>query len=178
MLVQDIRVSATSDDAEENSSGTVNLHHASIELVYDRNNQVVGIRFTKVQVPRGATILYAYVQFQSEGINSQATTLRITGQAVDNAQTFKNTKRNISSRERTQNSSLWAPLEWLVIDEAGDKQRTSDLSSIIQEIIDRSGWSAGNSMVIIFDGTGVRTAWSYDGRSSNAPVLHVEYLLP
>ena len=178
MLVQNIRVSVGSDDAEENNSGTVNIPHGTIELVFDRNNQIVGIRFTNVQVPHGATILYSYIQFQAETTNSQLTTLTITGQAADNPLTFKNSKRNISSRGRTQNSTSWSPVEWMVINEAGDNQRTSDLSSIVQEIIDRPGWSQGNSIVIIFEGSGVRTAWSFNGLPAGAPLLHIEYLLP
>jgi hypothetical protein len=36
----------------------------------------------------------------------------------------------------------------------------------------------GNSLVIIITGTGERSAESYDGRPSGAPLLHVEYHSP
>ena len=36
----------------------------------------------------------------------------------------------------------------------------TDLSAIIQEIIDRPGWYAGSSMVFLFEGNGTRTAVS------------------
>jgi len=49
---------------------------------------------------------------------------------------------------------------------------------VIQEIVDRGGWAGGNSLVIIISGTGERVAESYDGASSAAPLLHVEYIAP
>jgi PKD repeat protein len=59
--------------------------------------------------------------------------------------------------------------------EAGANQRTPDLAAVIQEIVNRSGWASGNALAIIVTGTGHRTAWSYNGNASLAPLLHVEY---
>src|SRR5439155_3632165 len=73
----EVRVSASSDDAEEQSSGTVSLTSSDLELVYDGNNQTVGMRFTGVNIPRGATIVNAYVQFQVDETNSEPTALTI-----------------------------------------------------------------------------------------------------
>jgi hypothetical protein len=60
--------------------------------------------------------------------------------------------------------------------EAGPDQQTPNIASIIQEIVNRPGWSSGNSIVIIVTGTGERTAESYDGNPNGAPLLHLEYL--
>ena len=49
---------------------------------------------------------------------------------------------------------------------------------MIQEIVDRPGWSGGNDLAIIFTGTGTRTAESYNGKASAAPLLHVLYQAP
>lgn len=59
--------------------------------------------------------------------------------------------------------------------EVDPDQRTPDLSSIVQEIMDRPGWSGGNSLVIIITGTGEWVAESYNGDPRGAPLLHVEY---
>ncbi|MBC8379371.1 MAG: hypothetical protein H8E62_09360 [Planctomycetes bacterium] len=53
--------------------------------------------------------------------------------------------------------------------------KTPDLSSIVQEIVNRASWTSGNSMVFIIEGTGERTAEAYDGESGSAALLHVEY---
>jgi hypothetical protein len=52
---------------------------------------------------------------------------------------------------------------------------TPDLSSIVQEIVNRSDWSSGHDMAFIIEGSGQRVTKSYDGNKSTAPLLHVEY---
>jgi hypothetical protein len=57
----------------------------------------------------------------------------------------------------------------------GPAQQIPNIVSVIQQIVNRSDWSNGNSLVIIITGTGERVAESYNGSSSGAPLLHVEY---
>ena len=57
-------------------------------------------------------------------------------------------------------------------------QKTSDIRAVIQEIVDRPGWSTGNSLAILVTGTGTRTAESFDRTPSAAPLLHVLYQAP
>jgi len=54
-------------------------------------------------------------------------------------------------------------------------QRTPDIASIVQEIVNRPGWEIGNSLVIIITGTGQRTAEAFEGVASATPLLHLEY---
>ncbi|MHC4594282.1 MAG: hypothetical protein ACYS19_04980, partial [Planctomycetota bacterium] len=59
-------------------------------------------------------------------------------------------------------------------------QRTPNISSIIQEIVNRGDWWSGNDLVIIIDGTGEREAESYEGANGHgdltlAPYIHIEY---
>lgn len=46
---------------------------------------------------------------------------------------------------------------------------------MVQEIVDQSGWSSGNSLVIIINGSGRRAAEAHEGDASGTPLLHVEY---
>jgi hypothetical protein len=70
---------------------------------------------------------------------------------------------------------------WTIVRSAGQEEQTADISSIIQEIIDQDGWAAGNAMVVLFSDNpanpsqGTREADSFDGDSSTAPLLHIEY---
>jgi len=176
MLVLEVRVAASSDDAEENPSGTVSLTSSDLELVLDgSSNQTVGMRFNGIDIPQGSTVTKAYVQFQVDETNSEATDLIIEGEASDNATTFVSSSRNISSRPRTTSSAAWSPPPWTTIGEAGFDQQTPDIAPVIQEIVTRPGWVSGNSLVIIITGTGHRTAESYNGDQAGAPLLHVEY---
>ena len=175
-LLAEIRISASSDDAEERAAGNVSLTSSDIELVFDgAGDQTIGLRFNNVQIPQGAGIASASVQFQADEINTVATSLTIRGEDVDNALTFVNSTGNISSRPTTAAAAGWSPVAWTTVNEAGPDQQTPDIASVIQEIVNRSGWSSGNSLVIIITGTGERTAESYDGVTSSAPLLHVEY---
>jgi VCBS repeat-containing protein len=174
VLVLEARGSASSDDAEEsNSSGSVGLTSSDLELV---RNQTVGMRFNTVTIPAGATIYNAYIQFQADETGSLATSLTLQAEATDNAETFSGTAWNISSRNRTAASVSWVPVQWTTVGDAGIDQRTPDISSLIQEIVSRPGWSSGNSLAIIVTGQGERTAESYDGDRNAAPVLRVYYL--
>jgi hypothetical protein len=41
--------------------------------------------------------------------------------------------------------------------------------------VGRTGWTAGNSLVLIVTGSGKRLAEAYNGDAAGAPLLHVEY---
>ena len=172
----EVRVSASSDDAEERSAGRMRLTSSDLELVYDGVDQMVGMRFNGMSIPQGAIIVNAYVQFQADETHSGPTSLTIHGEDVDNALTFTNSRGNISSRIRTSVGVTWTPSAWTTRGEAGPDQRTTEIGSIIEEIVNRSDWSSGNSMVIIITGTGERVAESYNGDQTGAPMLHVEYI--
>jgi hypothetical protein len=57
----------------------------------------------------------------------------------------------------------------------GAAQRTPELNTIVQAIVNRSGWTSGNALAFIFSGAGVRNAYAYEGSSSLAPELIVQY---
>ena len=174
----EVRIGLGSDDAEEKSSGRVALTSSDLELTDDKGNtQTVGLRFTNIAIPAGATITNAYIQFQADEAGSVATNLTIRAQANDNPLTFDNVTGNVTSRPTTVASALWSPPVWTIVGEAGASQRTGDLSAVIQEVIDRAGWNSGNALAVIIDGTGKRTAEAYNGSATGAPLLHVEYTM-
>ena len=72
------RAVASTDDAEEFATGSMYLNSSDLELVYDGSNQRVGMRFTSVSVPRGATITRAYVQLLGAFLRT-----RPDGEALD-----------------------------------------------------------------------------------------------
>ena len=84
-----------------------------LELVVDGTTvQTVGMRFTGVTVPRGATITNAYVQFQVDEAATAATNLTVAGQAADNPPAFTAVSKDISSRPRTTATVGWVPAAW------------------------------------------------------------------
>ena len=175
-IVVEVRVGAGADDAEEAPSGSVNLTSSDLELTFANGDQVVGMRFANLAVPQGASIVSAYVQFQADEESFGETTLTIEGEAVDDAATFSSVDGDISVRPRTTSSVVWSPPPWTTVGEAGSAQRTEDVASVIQEIVDRPGWAEGARFALIITGTGDRVAESFNGVAAAAALLHVEYL--
>jgi hypothetical protein len=174
-----IPVSAGEDDAEERVStgGSVTLASSSLQLTEDGALlQVVGVRFRNVEVPRGATISSARVRFTSDAISSGPTSLILEGEASDDAPAFVRADGQLTSRPRTSQAVGWSPPAWTSTGASGPDQLTPELTSLVQEIVDRAGWSAGNAMAFIISGSGDRAAESFDGAPSRAAVLEVEYV--
>jgi len=171
----DIRVSSSEDDAEEvASSGVVENGSSDLEMVRDDSDQIVGIRFRNVTVPKGSAITNAYIEFKTDETDSRATTLYFRAEASDNAAAFSESGlKNISNRSRTTAFVSWVGVPaW---NHQNRKHQTPDLSPVIQEIVNRDGWTAGNAIAIIITGSGKRVAKSYDGEHGAAPLLHLEY---
>ena len=175
--VVEIRIATSSDDAEEHAGGRVVTNGDDLELVYDgrRGNQTVGLRFSGLDVPPGATILEAWVQFKADEVTTGLATLRIDAQKSVNAGTFVRTSGNVSSRPRTLAFESWLPGDWSALGAAGGAQRTPSLAAVVREIVGQSGWARGNALALIVTGTGKRTAESWDGDPAGAPLLHVMY---
>ena len=69
----------------------------------------------------------------------------------------------LSDRPKTIANIIWSPANWTIVGASGLDEQTSDISSIIQEIVDRSGFTTNSSIAIIIEGIGKRTAESIEG---------------
>ena len=171
-------VSEANDDAEENIySQQIWTNSSDLELTYDPNpggEQIVGIRFQNIQINKGANITNAYLRFTTDESTSDQTDLQIFVENNDNTQSFGNNNL-ISTRQLTTNSVNWQPEAWQTPNESSIKQQTPDLSSLIQQVIDRDGWENGNAIVFVIKGNGSRVAHAFDGSPSDAPKLYIEY---
>ncbi len=171
----EMRVVASSGDAEEASTGSMDLTSSDLELVQENSTQKVGIRFAGLTIPKGATITNASIQFKVDEVSTGATSLSIHAQASDNAPAFSGSSGDITARTPASNSVAWNPPDWPTIGDSGPDQRTPNIAPVIQQIVSRSGWASGNAIVILITGSGKRTAESYDGDAAGAPMLHVDY---
>ncbi|CAN7629592.1 metallophosphoesterase [Mesorhizobium sp. LjNodule214] len=178
-VIVETRVAAAGDDVEQKSSGSISTNVTDLEMVVDgTTGQTVGVRFIGIDIPQGAIITSAYIQFQANEVKTGATSLLIKGEDADDASPFTSVSFNVSSRATTDASTAWAPDPWTTVGAHGLAQRTPDLSAVVQEIVNRSGWAALNDMAFMITGTGTRTADSYEYSPAGAPLLHIEYLLP
>jgi len=184
-----IPLAAESDDAEEALDGSIPLDSGDLEIPYDGDPapdelQVVGLRFANVQIAKGEIVKRAYVRFDADDVDNTRHAgdvhLLIDGQLDPNPPTFEATAFNVSARPRTAAVVEWNPGRWLT---AHNKDWTSDVSSVIQEIVNQEGWAAGNALVLIISdnaskpSVGMREAESFSGAGTNAgrlPTLYIE----
>jgi hypothetical protein len=170
------RVVAGSDDAEQRLSGATDLASTDLELTTDgTTQQVVGLRFANLAIPKGATITSAYVQFTTDEVSTGAVSLTIRAEASDSAPTYQATSGNLTSRTLGSASVPWTPADWSTVGAAGAAQRTPDLSAMVGEVVGRAGWASGNAVALQISVSGRRKAEAFEGGASVAPLLHVEY---
>ncbi|MCU0691083.1 MAG: hypothetical protein MUF54_06765 [Polyangiaceae bacterium] len=139
---------------------------------YHAAKQLVGMRFANVEVPPNADIRDAYVEFRAKKGDKNDAFLEISVQASDNAATFLEEPWNLSLRPKVEPTFQWTVGEW----KDQSVYRTPNLSTALRAMVAMQGWAAGNSVVVMVEGTGRRKAVSYDGNSKDAPALHVIYI--
>ncbi|MEZ4776431.1 MAG: PKD domain-containing protein [Bacteroidia bacterium] len=171
------QINASSDDVEERiSNGKMDVTSSDLELGFEGTNaQLTAMRFTGLNIPQGSIILNAYIQFTVDEVKTGATSLTIHGEASDNVAVYPSSNFSATNRPKTSANTSWVPAPWNTVGEQGPDQQTPDISAIIQEIVSRPGWTISSALGIMIDGTGTRTAESYDGSTTGAPKLFVEY---
>ena len=179
------RINESAGDAEENGPTSTTPGEiyfiSAINLVYDtlgpkhRGQQTVGLRFTDVEIPQDALILNAYIQFDSWTAATDSTSVYIWTEDSENAPPIADIDYNISSRVKTAGSVAWIDIPDWIGGLEGPDQQTPELASIIQPVVDKTGWIAGNNMCFIIEGFGLRLATSWDLNSDKAPKLVVDF---
>lgn len=153
---QNIPTAVDSDDAEEQQPfpGVVDLSSSDLELNSEADSagteQIVGLRFLNVQIPQGSTIIDARVQFEAD--ETRTTTpcdLEIFCQDADDTVTFVAVNGNISGRPKTTASTLWTNVPGWTVQDRLAAQLSPNFASSVQEVVDRGGWVAGNSIVVL-----------------------------
>ncbi len=171
----------SNDDAEEHMNGVVDLISTDLEMCWEEDVQAVALRFKNIDIPKGAFIKNAYIQFETDEVSDIETILNIYIQDTLNPPFFINTPFNITSRKKSSLKVVWRPSAWRREGERGIRQRTPNLSSLINYFINKKGYKRGGSIVFIIRGAGKRVAKAFlDNKKSSiesAPTLYITYSL-
>ena len=135
-----------------------------------------GLRFTLIDVPQGSTINSSYIQFRPYSDRTINAYIKFQGEDIDNASQFSN-YTDFESRIRTSTEANYFFNGYY---EEDVWFNSPDISNIIQEIVDRPGWSTDNSLVIFSEGynpygTAMLITYSRDRDSIVAPKLFINY---
>ncbi len=172
------------DDVEENSSnGSINFTSGDLDIVYDEDNTNlvynIGLRFQNLNVPFGAIVSNAYIQFTADEASSATANFNISMEDNTNSPAISNNTFNLSNRNFLTTTVNWNNVPaWNSVGDSGANQRTPNLSPLLNSIISKQGWESGNALTFRIQGDGSRIADTYDGSENNAPRLVITYQLP
>lgn len=177
-----VRVADGADDSEENPGGSIDLGSSDLEIGAQggaTDAQLIGLRFRDIDIPRGARISSANIQFTVDETDDEVQTMpiQIFGE-IGGAAVFTGSARDISSRERTGVSIDWQDIPaWEAAGDAGVDQQTPDISPVIQTIVVQESWEPNDALVILLSPLAgfERTAESFNGDAAAAALLTIEF---
>ncbi len=197
-------IQAQNDDAEEYINSTASgasvqqgtmksLTDSDLELGTETDSgspgldwQVIAVQYDTLGIPQGATITSAKITFevQNSGMAWTSNDFTILAEAGDDASVFSTEPNNITDRARSAASVAWVPD---ALPAVNAKVETPDITTLIQEVVDRPGWSDDNRLTLMIypdvylasptGGTTTVQEIEFEaGPGSDAPTLTVEYL--
>lgn len=162
------------NDAEQIlPTGNMDLGSGILELggKYGTTPQTTGLRFENIQIPSGAYIQDAYLEFYAYGNNTTNAKIKIYTENT-NSQIYTSALQDITKRDYSTIFIDWNTGTWI----SNTKYRTPNLRNIIDEIR-MNGWSSGNSLAFKIESeSGGAAVYSKNGSLSYQPRLVIEYL--
>ncbi|GAI31453.1 unnamed protein product [marine sediment metagenome] len=185
----ELQVGASSDDCQRRKNPDDlrwSLTQGTIVAGADTYNHYLGggMRFTNITIPKNAIIATAYLILRgSQATGGAACRTRISAENVDNPVTFANDAAAFDARwaNRTSIRINWDNIPTWTKDV---DYNSPEIKTVIQEIVNRAGWASGNAIVIFWEDYENRSTWayenrryaySYNGSTTYAPKLYIEY---
>lgn len=140
------------------------------------SDKVMGFRFQSVAVPQGATINSATLTLDTDDEDPETNVGRLFGNDVDSAPAWASTTN--LPRNITRTAAFVALTSVPTTDETA---YPLDVTAIVQEIVDRAGWSSGNNMAFaggVTGNTGARNFEDYGSDPADAAALSIDYTEP
>jgi len=142
----------------------------------DLEPRISGFRFDGLNVPPGSRITSAHLEIAPanwlDETDEQAH-WQVRAENSGDAPRFETTKHNLSARGLIGEQVDWQPASFYRTSEA--RTRSPDLSSLVQAVVSRGDWCAGNALALQVHGTGGRHLFWRDSANLRAPSLHVTY---
>lgn len=168
------QVDSQNNNAEERWDG---YQSTGDELTFrSNNNRYAAVRFKNLNLPQGATILNAYLEFTAyQNGTSSGATMTIRGANQNSPSSFNRYPRyKLRDIPKTSASITWSNMPSFY---RNGVYQSPSVTNIVQEIVNRSGWQPGNKMMFIMSdfNSASRGAYTYRGKNSGAVRLVVEF---
>jgi hypothetical protein len=162
------------DGGQVNSTGVIDLTTSTHTLSTTSSSYGwIAFRFTGLTAPQGATIRSAKLRLRLSGVaTSSGGIWSLSAQDADTAPALTTTVNDISSRTLTSS----VPAAQIRTDDLPDGWYEFDVSSILQTVVSRAGWTPGNAVLFVMHTPGLTTTLSVDmSETSNDAQLSVTY---
>jgi hypothetical protein len=144
-------VDVSYDDGEYENDAIDKLYDDDLDMGWegdDLNIMTTFLRFQHVYIPQGATIDSAFIRIYAHEDEQDTAKITVFAEDADNSQAFSDTEL-ITDRNWTSDSIKWVIGEpWTM----WQPYQSIDVSSVIQAVINRSGWVSGNALTLFFRG--------------------------
>ena len=147
---------------------------------FETNGQqaLIGLRFERVRIPRGATVTDARLIFTPAADEKQAMSWTIQAEKTGNSAAFAETDGDLSNRAKTSASQTWTLPDW----QEDKPVKSVDLTSVVKEVTDQAGWSGGNALTFLISRNAnassldyKRKFFSFEGSPARAVRLEYTY---
>lgn len=128
---------------------------------FDQKRLSSYVRWTNVTIPNGATIVSAKMTIDTLfsnsafGHSSGSANCDIAGEDADDATTLTSASQ---ADGLTRSSATVAYSHSIGDHTSGDAIESPSITSIVQEIVNRTGWSSGNALQVLFDEDGTSSS--------------------
>ena len=176
MTTLNLQVAASADDSQEISGGSIVLASTSVGIL-DADDEYGGLRWA-VAVPNAATINSAIVSAMPNSAGRDEPLHNLDFEAADDAAEFTTTTNDISNRTLTGSPELWDDTDLGA--DGSTFFPSPDLSVPLQAVVDRPGFSSGNSVVCVIVQPTTEAArdlsiHAYDNDPATAAKLDIDY---
>lgn len=127
----------------------------------------VGMRFTDIQIPSGASIKKATLKMKAAS-NNNSGAIKISTESSSTVAEYTSTNNNISSRTLNTNPITVNYTNW-----DANTTQSFDVTSLVQSKVGGT-WCGGDSLGFVLQSDDALQAYSFDSGSDNAPYIEIE----
>ncbi len=171
MAIATKQIAQSNHDASQVQNTSVSINRANLQ--HNGNAAIIGLIFDFTDEPtlKGATINSAELGVNIVDTSVDSPNLNTVGEAADTPSAFAASNNNLSSRATTS-----ADVSWIATNIGAGEQHHPDLSSVIQELVDRPGFSGIICLLLRCLTESPQfaiTAW--DGNPSSSAGLEIDF---
>ncbi len=169
-----LQISSGADDVNEvNGTLFANSSPMWIGNGGTTSTSYTGLRFNNVNIPQGAMVLTAHIEVRSSQAQWINLALQFAAEAANDSAVFSSSSRP-SQRSLTaisvnhSSNASWVSGQWYNL---------NDISGVIQEVVNRSGWQSGNALSLIIKGTGGNWSRKFISAFESNPALAIRLVI-